>query len=285
MLTLCPFQWMDALLFLRDDKSIRVWDVENGECLSVMEGAHSSYVMCVLLTSDQLNVISCGLDESIKCWSFDGRNLKLIWEKEIVKRLWRLCLSDDESMIAAVSSHNKHCFVLNRVDGTLIAKVATGSGALLGVCFAGSRLLCGGDKEAVDVIDVVKKSVEQQLTGPTGTVYSIAFCPSLDLVAAGTGSGYSSIFVWHLSTSETVTRFTGHTSSVFSLQFHPINHNLLISCSNDKSIRMWSVSDSTCLCCVDEAQTDWIRDIAISADGTVLSASSDYSIKKWSIEL
>ena len=99
-----------------DDKSIRVWDVEKGECLSVTEGAHSFDVTCVLLTSDQTNVISCDWDGSIKSWSFDGRELKLIWEEKFSGKLWRMCLNDDETMIAAVCRDNKHCLVYNRVD-------------------------------------------------------------------------------------------------------------------------------------------------------------------------
>ena len=201
--------------------------------------------MCVLLTSDETNVISCDFDGSIKSWSFDGRELKLIWERKVVSEFLGLCLSEDERMIAAVSS-GEHCLVYNRVDGTLIAKIATGSRGLYAVWFAGLWLLCGGRKGTVDVIDVSKKSMVRQLTGPTGSVFSIAHCPSLDMVAAGSDK---SIHLWRLSTGKSVTRLTGHSSYVSSLLFHPINPNILISGSGDKSIRIWSVFDSTCVWC------------------------------------
>ena len=207
----------------------------------------------------------------------------MIWEEEAVNELRGLCLNVDETMIAAVSSDNKHCLVYNRVDGTLIAKIATESSMLTAVCFAGSSLLCGGDEGAVNVIDVSKESVVRQLTGPTGFVCSIDYCPSLDMVAAGSFDG--SIHIWRLSTGEPFTRLTGHTSYVLSVLFHPVNSDILISGSWDYSIRMWNVSDSTCLCCVDGAHTAYIRNLTISSDGSVLlSASEDKPIKKWSIE-
>ena len=262
------------------DGSIRVWDVHKGECLSVLEKAHPSFVQCVLLTGDQSNIISCGLDGSVKSWAFDGLQLKLVWEKEVVFSLRCLCLNDDETIIAGASKSDKHCFVLSRADGTMIGKIA-GSNGLFAMCFARSWLLCGGDNKTVEVIDVSKKSVVRQLTGATGVVSSIAYCPSLDLVAAGT---HSSIPMWHLSTGESVTRLTGHTSAVTSLLFHPINPNILISCSGDESIRMWNVSDSVCVCCV-KVHTDWIYSLSVSPDGKVLlSVSRDNIIKKWSIE-
>ena len=267
------------------DKSIRVWDVEKGECLNVMEEAHSSGVNCLLLACNQSIVISgSDGDTSIKSFSFDGRRLKLIWEKE-VKRMSCLCLSDDETMIAAGSDEDKHCFVLNRVDGTLLVKIATGSRALYAVRFARSWLLCGGSERTVDVIDVSKKSLVGQLTGPTDWVVCIAYCPSLDLIAAGTAYRDTSIHIWHLSTGESVTRLTGHTSDVLSLLFHPINPNILLSCSGDGSIRVWRVSDSVCLCCVYKGHVRSILHLSISSNGKMLlSAGSDISIKKWSIE-
>ena len=165
----------------------------------------------------------------------------------------------------------------------MIAGIATKSSELNGVCFAGSMLLCGGNEGTVDVIDVSKESVVRQLTGSTDSVISIARCPSLDMVAAG--SYDHSIHIWRLSTGESVTRLVCHTGPVYSLLFHPINPNILISGSNDKSIRMWSVSDSTCVWCVDEAHNSYIHNLTISCDGNVLlSASEDKQIKKWSIE-
>ena len=268
------------------DQSIRVWDVEKGKCLSAMEKAHPQRlwneggVKFVLLTS-QLNAISCGGDGSVKSWSFGGRNLKLIWEKKVAK-LYRLCLSDDETVIAGAAEYDKHCFVLNRVDGTLIAKIATGSSGLFGVCFAGSWLLCAGKEKTVDVIDVSKK---RQLTGPTSWVLSIAYCASLDLVAASTGAADKSIHIWQFTGSNPVARLFGHTAAVSSILFHPINPSILVSCADDRSIRMWSVSNSTCLCSVDEAHSDCINHLSLSSDGAMLlSASGDESVKKWSFE-
>lgn len=40
--------------------------------------------------------------------------------------------------------------------------------------------------------------------------------------------------------------FTGHQTSVMSLDFHPLNQDLLCSCDGDSEIRYWSVNQGIC---------------------------------------
>jgi WD40 repeat protein len=40
--------------------------------------------------------------------------------------------------------------------------------------------------------------------------------------------------------------FTGHQTSVMSLDFHPANEDLLCSCDGDSEIRYWSVNQGVC---------------------------------------
>jgi WD40 repeat protein len=40
--------------------------------------------------------------------------------------------------------------------------------------------------------------------------------------------------------------FTGHQTSVMSLDFHPNNEDLLCSCDGDSEIRYWSVNQGVC---------------------------------------
>jgi len=49
--------------------------------------------------------------------------------------------------------------------------------------------------------------------------------------------------------------FTGHQTSVMSLDFHPNNEDLLCSCDGDSEIRYWSVNQGVCtrvskVCCM-----------------------------------
>lgn len=49
-----------------------------------------------------------------------------------------------------------------------------------------------------------------------------------------------------LQPSYSLRTFTGHQTSVMSLDFHPNNEDLLCSCDGDSEIRYWSVNQGSC---------------------------------------
>ncbi len=64
-----------------------------------------------------------------------------------------------------------------------------------------------------------------------------------------------SIFDSWMQPSYSLRTFTGHQTSVMSLDFHPNNEDLLCSCDGDSEIRYWSVNQGVCtrvskVCCM-----------------------------------
>jgi WD40 repeat protein len=58
------------------DRSIRIWNVENGECLHVLNG-HADTVYKVLVFKNL--IISASLDHTIQIWDLDtGKNLRIL---------------------------------------------------------------------------------------------------------------------------------------------------------------------------------------------------------------
>jgi WD40 repeat protein len=63
------------------------------------------------------------------------------------------------------------------------------------------------------------------------------------------------IFDSWMQPSYSLRTFTGHQTSVMSLDFHPNNEDLLCSCDGDSEIRYWSVNQGVCtrvskVCCM-----------------------------------
>jgi WD40 repeat protein len=53
------------------DKTIRVWNLENGECVQTLAG-HSAAVSCVSLSSDGKTMYSGSFDNTIQVWNLDN---------------------------------------------------------------------------------------------------------------------------------------------------------------------------------------------------------------------
>ena len=53
------------------DKTVRVWDLESGECIKVLKG-HTDSVFDVALTPDGLKGISGSSDKTVRVWELDS---------------------------------------------------------------------------------------------------------------------------------------------------------------------------------------------------------------------
>lgn len=78
----------------------------------------------------------------------------------------------------------------------------------------------------------------------------------------------------------------GHTRTVKSIAFSPINNNFLVSASADKTIILWDVSDSKSPVKINiiSEHSDWVNSIAFNIEGTLLaSGSDDKKVNIWNI--
>ena len=61
--------------------------------------------------------------------------------------------------------------------------------------------------------------------------------------------------IFYVQPNYSLRTFTGHQTSVMSLDFHPNNEDLLCSCDGDSEIRYWNVNQGICtrvfkVCCM-----------------------------------
>ena len=63
-----------------DDKTLRVWDLGNGDCLHVL-GGHSGEVDTVTMTADGRRAISGSRDKTLRIWDLEvGRCMQVLGE-------------------------------------------------------------------------------------------------------------------------------------------------------------------------------------------------------------
>lgn len=117
-----------------------------------------------------------------------------------------------------------------------------------------------------------------ELRGRYGDVLALAFGPTGEWLAAGTGD--KTVRLWDVSKIEVLRTMAGHTGEITSLAVSP-DGKILASGSADKTIKLWEAStgnESRTL----TGHTARVTSVAFSPDGRSLaSASEDETIRLW----
>lgn len=115
-----------------------------------------------------------------------------------------------------------------------------------------------------------------------GSVYSVAFNSTDQLLAAGDGNGV--IHIYDVATGKLVLKCTGHLGWVTSVAFSP-DGRFIASGGADHEVRLWDTGTGKCLKVYTYHESE-VWSVAFSPDNTLLaSGSDDHSIVLWNIEL
>lgn len=135
------------------------------------------------------------------------------------------------------------------------------------------------EDSTIKIWDYESAQYERSLKGHTGSVTSVAFSPSGDLLASASADMTAKI--WDMTTFACTKTLRGHDHSVSTVLFSTIGNEFLYTCSRDTSIKCWEVSSGYCTRTFN-GHSDWVRCISMSADADILaSGSGDNSIIIW----
>src|ERR687886_290494 len=256
-----------------EDQTIRLWDVQTGNCLSVLQ-AHSGAIHSISFSPDGQTLASGSQDQTVRLWN--------VWE------------------------------------GTCETVFQDDSGGVWAIAFSpdGQRLASGGNDGSIRVWDVGEKICLSVLKGHTDWVWSVSFSPDGQTLASGSNDGSirlwntkdgtclsilpsiqgdgegryilasssfdASIRLWDIHQGTCFKVLYGHTDWVWSVAFSP-DGNILASCSNDLSIRLWN-QDGSCLKVL-QGNTSGVRSLAFSPDGRwLISGGDDQGIRLWDVQ-
>ena len=100
-------------------------------------------------------------------------------------------------------------------------------------------------------------------------------------VFVATGSRGKRIKLWDAKEGTLIENFEGHDNWVRDLVFHP-NGKYLLSVSDDKSMRVWDLSNGRCIKKISEAHNHFVSCIDFSAKYLVCATGSvNNQIKLW----
>ncbi|KAL1542946.1 hypothetical protein AAHA92_19975 [Salvia divinorum] len=211
-----------------DDQTIRIWNWQSRTCISVLTG-HSHYVMCASFHPKEDIVVSASLDQTVR-----------VWDMGALRKKSTVSPTDD---ILQLSQMNTDFF--GGVD--VVVKYVL-EGHHRGVNWVSFHptlpwiVSCADDRqvkvwhmkekpliEVYVVCDCIAWCSRRKSYAMLGTVHSEEFIPS-ELKKY----------------KKEILRFEGHMNNVSCVLFHA-RQNIIVSNSEDKSIRVWDVTKGTAL--------------------------------------
>lgn len=112
-------------------------------------------------------------------------------------------------------------------------------------------------------------------------IFSVAFSPDNQLLAAGEASGR--ICIWRVSDAQLLFSLEGHTGWLYCLQFSPDGTRLASACA-DYTVKLWDVQTGQLLTTLRERTTGWVYSVSFNSTGTILaSGSADQTIRLWDV--
>ncbi|MBR8837880.1 MAG: hypothetical protein DSM106950_28715 [Stigonema ocellatum SAG 48.90 = DSM 106950] len=301
---LCLAFSSDSLLLVSGslDKTIKLWQVNSGECLQDWKG-HQGAVQAILFSRDGQTVVSGSSDSTINLWNIYTA-LPAVTIRNHKDQVLSLALGPDQRTEddqgyeqTLISGGDDKTLKLYRVEfasdkqaikGYKLSKSLEGCTSWIwSVAFNGNGkvLVAGCDDHTVKlwVWDSLlnRWKYSRSLEAHTDRVWSVMFSPDGRTLVSG--SGDSTVKLWNVSTWECINTLNEHKGRVRSVAFSP-NNKFIASGSADTNINLWNARTGQSLDLL-EGHTDEVWSVAFSPDNKLIaSASKDKTIKLWSVD-
>ncbi|MBW4515807.1 MAG: hypothetical protein KME11_11330 [Timaviella obliquedivisa GSE-PSE-MK23-08B] len=246
-----------------DDQTIRLWNVNTGRCLKVLQ-ERSGQVRRVLF-SPQGNLLATNSnDNTVKLWDVTS-----LYPQPLGEKLSEQRSSSSVSRLRTLQGHHQRVY---------------------GIAFSpdGQQLITGSEDQTVRLWETSTGECLRVLSGHDRFVLTVAYLTgkklgkesSQNLIASG--SDDQTIRLWNAFTGECLQVLTGHTGWVQTLAFSP-DGVWLASGSTDMTIKLWDLPTGTCLQTL-QGHGKGVESISFSPDGqTLVSGSADETIKLWDL--
>ncbi len=266
--------------------TLRVWDVESGECLKVLEG-HTGAVKSMVITADGRRVISGGEDHTIRVWDLEGGACLKVLEGHTCGVNTIVLRADGRRVISGSMDNTIRVWDLESGECLKVLEGHTSWVNFLVLSADGRRVISGGDDHAIRVWDLESGECLKVLEGHVVQLFGYRGITSLVLSADGrrviSGSGDHTIRVWDLESGECLKVFERHTNGISSLVLS-VDGRRVISRSYGDSRRMWDVESGRCMK-VFEGEMNEIDSLVLSVDGRrVISRSYGDALRMWDVE-
>jgi len=268
------------------DKTLRLWDLEDGIELKKMKGHHLG-VRSVAVSRDGQFIASGGDGGGLIAWNGDGESLT----EPIKIHFHSICSLDfsPDSTVLAIGS-----------EGTITKLWNTKTWQVNGDPInCGAEIRCVQYSPSGEYLAIATlKNIQIWNPGKSGCIAkfqghsafngarnaSLAWTPNGKQLISGGSDRDPNIRIWDSSTWRQVSEpWKGHTAAVMMIALNPTG-TLLASASRDHQVRLWRLSDQRNLAIF--KHTNQVYCVTFSTDGKhILSGGRDGMISKWAVPL
>lgn len=225
-----------AVVGAEDGPDLWLWNVEKGELRVRMSHSPEDSLSAVAWHSSGQRFVTGGQKGQFYHCDLDG-NVVESWEGIRIRSLW--CKADGRTVLAADTHHRIRSYTFDDFqDQTLIRE----QDPLIYFCLDQSEkyALCTTKGQGLHLWDLEHRTLQRRFRGSKHGEYIVVSCfggENQDFVATGSEDGQ--VFVWHRSREEPIRVLPGHTDVVNAVTWNPVDPSMLVSCSDDGTVRVW----------------------------------------------
>lgn len=256
------------------DREIRLWETATGRWLGTLPG----YLPPLGFASLSQLVVGSPTGDLVRLDPESGSVLQRLAPPPHDPPYRETLLSPDASLAVMVLSNNSELRVRDLESGELYPspKVQTYRG-----CFAvcpSNHLVAIGRWSTVVVGDLRTGKQTQGIGVATEAVYSVAFCPRGDRLAAGTDWG--EVKLWDLASGQEILSIAAHSYWVLEVAFSPDGQRIA-SASHDTTVKIWDLRTGRCQQSLPGRAKEALC-VSFSPDGrTFASGHADGTARLW----
>lgn len=272
------------------DKTIKVWDRNNGKELRTLTG-HSNRIWQIAVSPDGQNIASGSTDATIKIWNLgSGKLLQTInnGDSGANSSVSSIAFSPDNQILASGGYEPQRNIIKiwDKNTGKEVRSLTGHTNYVNSVAFSadGKTLASGSSDRTVKLWNPNTGELLRTLSGHSDFVTTVASSSFGQIIASG--SGDKTIKIWNAKTGELLRTLEGHTNTVRSVAIDPYAH-ILASGSDDGTIKIWNLYTGQMLHSLEvrnrQRQPVIINSLAFSNNGQFLISSAGANVNIYQV--